>query len=160
MIIYHGGTEIVDAPRIFPTFTGRDFGMGFYTTDIRDQAMKWAERQARIRNKPGAFLNTYEFDDSALQILKVKDFGDYSMEWLDLVIECRRNFSFRHEYDIVIGKIANDNVGETIQAVVEGLSSKDFALTKLVFMPANNQICFSTNNALKYLNFKSAEKVN
>jgi hypothetical protein len=82
------------------------------------------------------------------------------MEWLDLVIECRRNFSFRHEYDIVIGKIANDDVGETIQAVVEGLSSKDFALTKLVFMPANNQICFSTDNALKYLNFKSAEKVN
>jgi hypothetical protein len=38
MIIYYGGIEIVDAPRIFPTFTGRNFGMDFYTTDIREQA--------------------------------------------------------------------------------------------------------------------------
>ena len=58
-----------------------------------------------------------------------------------------------------IGKIANDDVGETIQAVVDGLTSKEFALAKLIYMRANNQICFSNDKALKYLKFISAETV-
>jgi len=160
MIIYHGSTDRVKSPRIITTYTGRDFGTGFYTTNIREQAVKWAMRQALFRKMPNAFLNIYEFDDSALGILKVKSFNDYSMDWIDFVIECRQNISFNHEYDIVIGKVANDDVGETIQAVIDGLTSKEFALTRLKFMYANNQICFSTSKALNYLNFKSVEKVN
>ena len=160
MIIYHGGTDIVDAPRIIASYTGRDFGTGFYTTDIKEQAVKWAKRQAWYRKKDDAILNIYEFNDVALEILKTKTFEDYTMEWLDFVVNCRQNADFRHEYDLVVGKIANDDVGETVQAVVDGLAPKDFALSKLVFMKANNQICFSTETALKYLKFNSSEKVN
>ena len=160
MIIYHGGTDIVEAPRIITSHTGRDFGTGFYTTDIKEQAVKWAKRQALYRKKDDAILNIYEFNDVALEILKVKTFKDYTMEWLDFVVDCRQNAAFKHEYDLVIGKIANDDVGETVQAVVDGLAPKDFALSKLVFMKANNQICFSTEAALKYLKFISSERVN
>ena len=92
--------------------------------------------------------------------MNVKTFEDYTMEWLDFVVDCRQNADFRHEYDLVIGKIANDDVGETVQAVVDGLTPKDFALSKLVFMHANNQICFSTETALKHLKFISSERVN
>ena len=159
MIIYHGGTDIVETPRIITIYKGRDFGCGFYATDIREQAIKWAIRQARFRKKPEAILNIYELDDTALQNLKVKDFKDYTIEWLDFVVTCRQDASFQHEYDIVIGKIANDDVGETVQAVVDGLTPKDFALSKLVFMKANNQICFSTGTSLEYLKFTSAERV-
>jgi hypothetical protein len=74
-------------------------------------------------------------------------------------VDCRRDAAFRHEYDLVIGKIANDDVGETVQAVVDGLAPKDFALSKLVFMHANNQICFSTDEALRHLTFVRAERV-
>ena len=160
MIIYHGGTDIVKAPRIIKTYTGRDFGAGFYTTDILEQAVKWAKRQARYRKTNDAVLNTYEFDDKAFQVLSIKTFDGYVMDWLDFVVTCRQDAHFLHEYDIIIGKVANDDVGETVQAVVDGLTSKDYALTKLVFMHANNQICFSTDHALKYLKFLSAEKVN
>jgi len=159
MIIYHGGTDVVDAPRIIKTYKGRDFGTGFYTTDIREQAEKWAKRQALYRKKSEAILNIYDFDDTVFQNLKVKDFEDYSMEWLDFVVICRQDASFNHEYDLVIGKIANDDVGETVQAVVDELTPKDFALSKLVFMHANNQICFSTSKALEHLKFISAEEV-
>lgn len=95
-----------------------------------------------------------------MQKIRVKTFDSYSMDWLDFVVECRQNNGFRHNYDLVIGKIADDEVGETIQAIVDGLAPKDFALSKLVFMPANNQICFSTIEALKYLNFVKAERFN
>lgn len=160
MIIYHGGTEIVSVPRIIKQSIGRDFGVGFYTTSIREQATKWAMRQTRFRRKDEAILNIYELDDIAFKTLDIKNFDDYAMEWLDFVISCRQDADFEHEYDLVIGKIANDDVGETVQAVIDGLTSKEFALNKLTFMHANNQICFSTEKALKYLNFVSSERVN
>jgi len=159
MRIYHGGTEIVENPRIIKTFTGRDFGVGFYTTGISEQATKWAKRQARFRRKPEAVLNTYELDDEAFTHLKVKDFQGYSDEWLDFVINCRSNVSFTHNYDLVIGKVANDDVGETIQAVLDGLTSREFALSKLVYMHANSQLCFSTEEALSHVRFLSAKRV-
>ena len=37
MILYHGGTDIVMKPVIRLQSAGRDFGTGFYCTDIRDQ---------------------------------------------------------------------------------------------------------------------------
>jgi len=160
MIIYHGGTDIVKIPKILKPFAGRDFGNGFYTTDIRVQAVKWSLRQARIRRKNDAFLNSYELDEAIFENANIKEFEDYEMDWLNFVINCRQNINYNHEYDLVIGKVANDDVGETIQAVIDGLTSKEFALSRLAFMQANSQLCFSTEIALNYLKFITAEKVN
>ena len=160
MIIYHGGTDIVDKPRIIQQYMGRDFGVGFYTTSIQEQAIKWAIRQARYRKKEEAILNTYELDDNAFTVLNVKTFDEYAIDWLDFILSCRQNPDFKHEYDIIIGKVANDDIGETVQAVVDGLTSKEFALNKLKFMFANDQICFSTDDALTYLKFISSKRVN
>jgi len=128
MIIFHGGTDIIEKPDIRPSLLSHDFGMGFYCTDIKNQAEKWAIRQGRIRKKT-AILNIYEFNlENAQQTLKYKMFTDYEMEWLELVINCRKSSQYKHDYDIVYGKIANDDVGETVQAVVNGLMPKDYAL--------------------------------
>ena len=151
MILYHGGTDIIEKPVIRPQSGGRDFGKGFYCTDIRSQAEKWAKRQGRVR-KLTAVLNMYEFDaDCAKGNLNMKMFKDYSQEWLNLVVNCRKEQHFIHSFDIVYGKIANDDVGETVQAVVDGLMPFDFALQKLSFMPSNNQYCFCTEKSLEYL---------
>ena len=61
--------------------------------------------------------------------------------------------------DIVYGKIANDDVGETVQAVLDGLMPPDFALQKLAFMPANNQYCFCTEKSFAYLGFVESVKL-
>ena len=153
MILYHGGTDIVEKPVIQTWFAGRDFGMGFYCTDIRSQAEKWSKRQARVR-KQVAVLNMYEFDtDNAQRNLNCKMFKDYSREWLELVVNCRKDPRYIHGFDIVYGKIANDDVGETVQAVLDGLMPFDFALQRLVFLPSNNQYCFCTEKSLTYLGF-------
>jgi len=158
MILYHGGTEIIEKPVIRPQSGGRDFGKGFYCTDIRGQAEKWAQRQGRIR-KLTAVVNRYEFDmDRAQRDLNLKLFTDYSEEWLDLVVNCRKNPQYIHGFDIVYGKIANDDVGETVQAVVDGLMPFDFALQKLAFMPSNNQYCFCTEKSLAYLGFTESAR--
>ena len=153
MILYHGGTENIEKPIILPSLAGRDFGAGFYCTDIREKAAKWALRQGRVRKKR-AILNMYEFNiDNAQQTLNYKMFADYAIEWIELIINCRKNSNYKHEYDIVYGKIANDDVGETVQAVLDGLMPVDFALQKLVFMQSNNQYCFCTEKSLAYLRF-------
>ena len=159
MIIYHGGTDIIKNPQIISNEQGRDFGSGFYTTDIYEQALKWAKRQGRIR-KNQAFLNIYEFDaDNAAANLNFKNFTDYSTEWLEFVVNNRTDSQFKHDFDIVFGKIANDDVGETVQAVVDGLMPFDFALQKLVFMSANNQYAFCTERALTYIKFSDVQEV-
>jgi len=159
MILYHGGTDIIEKPTIRPQTGGRDFGIGFYCTDIRGQAEKWAQRQARIRKQP-AILNIYNFDDEPAQRdAHFKTFGDYSKDWLELVINCRKDLHYIHGFDIVHGKIANDDVGETVQAVLDGLMPLDFALQKLAFMPTNSQYCFCTEKSLIYLGFTKSEKL-
>ena len=155
MILYHGGTESIEKPEIRPISASRDFGTGFYCTDIREQAEKWALRQSRIR-KQFPFLNKYEFDTDALQTINCKMFKDYTIEWLELIINCRKNSGFIHGFDIVYGKIANDDVGETVQAVINGLMPLDFALQKLEFMPSNNQYCFCTGKSLVFLGFSES----
>lgn len=160
MILYHGGTDVVDSPKIIKSDIGRDFGCGFYTTDIKAQAEKWARRTARVRRIDSAILNIYEYDvESAQKILKIKSFDGYNMEWLDTVLECRLDSDFSHGYDIMSGKIANDDVGETVQAVVDGLTPKEFALTRLSYMAANYQICFCTEQSLRFLRFVSSERL-
>ena len=159
MILFHGGTDVVEKPLIRSQSAGRDFGKGFYCTDIRDQAEKWAKRQGRVR-KQAAILNIYEFDLNSAELnLSFKLFRDYSLEWLELVINCRKNLQYIHGYDIVYGKIANDNVGETVQAVLEELMPLDFALQKIIFMSSNNQYCFCTEKSLTYLKFIESSKL-
>ena len=41
MIVYHGSTVVVELPQIIKTEYGRDFGFGFYTTDIKKQAARY-----------------------------------------------------------------------------------------------------------------------
>lgn len=156
MILYHGGTVEVKEPKILRTDIGRDFGFAFYTTDIQEQAERWALRKARIENrKPGRHcrptVSVFEWDDS--DPLAVKRFDDPSGEWLDMVVWCRSDVSFRHDYDIVIGKIANDNVGETVSYVVQGIMRREDAIERLKFEKINNQIAFCTDEALKSLHF-------
>ena len=159
MILYHGGTYTVEIPVVMPQPLGRDFGIGFYCTDIRAQAEKWAKRQGRIR-KQAAVLNIYEFDiDRAQKNFNIKLFKDYSLEWLEMVVNCRRNHQYIHGFDIIFGKIANDDVGETVQAVLDGLMPLDFALQRLVFMPSNNQYCFCTEKSFTNLEFIKSEKL-
>jgi len=158
MILYHGGTESVENPIIRHSVVSRDFGAGFYCTDIRNQAEKWALRQGKIRQKT-AILNIYEFNMEDAQTVNFKMFTDYAIEWLELIINCRTNPDYKHEFDIVYGKIANDDVGETVQAVVDGLTPPDYALQKLAFMPANNQYCFCTEKSLTFLKFTESIKL-
>lgn len=156
MLVYHGTTLEIKEPKIITTEIGRDFGFAFYTTDIKEQAERWAIRRAKIQsrksqNSVSAVVNIFDWErDIASDIL---EFDGASMEWLDMVVSCRSNLSYKHEHDIVIGKIANDNVGETVAYVVQGIMRKEDAIERLKFEKINNQIAFCSERSLKQLKF-------
>ncbi|MDO5580075.1 MAG: DUF3990 domain-containing protein [Planctomycetia bacterium] len=161
MILYHGGITAIENPRIIPNSIGRDFGPAFYTTDIKEQAQRWTLRrmQTAVRSEDKtvkAVVSVFEYDDIlACQRLSLKNFPDVSLDWLDLVIACRSDRDCSHGYDIVSGKIANDNVGETVAYVLAGVMRKEDALVRLKFQKINHQIAFCTNRALTFLKYKS-----
>jgi hypothetical protein len=163
MKLYHGSTVIVDAPRIIKTEFGRDFGAGFYATHIKDQAVRWAKRKALIElgKSPSAkaVVSIYEFDETNYQNLKVIHFPETSLEWLAMVCACRSNKDYIHGYDIITGKIANDNVGETVSYVVQSIMRPEDALEKLKFERINDQICFASEKALSCLCYTGFEEV-
>ena len=163
MILYHGSTLAVEFPKIIRTEQGRDFGFGFYTTDIKEQAERWAKRKAMIIKRSGILavpiISIYELDELVFSKLNVAQFPEPSLEWLDLICACRSDSSYIHGYDIVTGKIANDNVGETVSYVVSGVMRKADALERLKFEKINNQVCFNTERALDYLKYVEFEEV-
>ena len=163
--LYHGGLQPVESPQIIISDVGRDFGFAFYTTDIREQAERWALRRMFTAKRNGdlsakAVISVYQFDEeNARQYLQFSDFPTVSMDWLDLVVACRSDLNFTHGFDIVTGKIANDNVGETIAYVLSGVMRKEDALERLRFQKINNQLAFCTEKALSFLTFDSSYTV-
>ncbi|MBR6153589.1 MAG: DUF3990 domain-containing protein [Treponema sp.] len=161
MIVYHGSYFQIEKPKILIQEKGRDFGFGFYTTTIKQQAERWAIRTARLLSRnsgkdENAIVNVYEFDETFEKELNIKSFPNADLEWLELVIKCRSDLNFKHGYDIVSGKIANDNVGETVQYVLAGIMRKEDAVERLKFEKINDQICFCTEKALNAISFKES----
>ena len=161
MILYHGSTMEVSQPRIFKSEIGRDFGFAFYTTDIQAQAERWARRRAmiesrRTKTEVQPIVSVYEWNEDAAKQLQFLQFDGASMEWLDLVVTCRSQTDYSHGYDIVEGKIANDNVGETVSYVMQGIMRKEDAIERLRFEKINNQIAFCTETALRTLRFQNS----
>ena len=156
MLVYHGTTLEIKEPKIITTEIGRDFGFAFYTTDIKEQAERWALRRAMIQSRKSkssvpAVVNIFDWNrDPDSDIL---EFDGASMEWLNMVVSCRSDLSYKHEHDIVIGKIANDNVGETVSYVVQGIMRKEDAIERLKFEKINNQIAFCSERSLNQLKF-------
>ena len=161
MILYHGSTMEVSQPRIFKSEIGRDFGFAFYTTDIQAQAERWARRRAmiesrRTKTEVQPIVSVYEWNEDAAKQLQFLQFDGASMEWLELVVTCRSQTGYSHGYDIVEGKIANDNVGETVSYVMQGIMRKEDAIERLRFEKINNQIAFCTETALRTLRFQNS----
>jgi len=159
MILYHGSTVVVENPKIIKSEIGRDFGFAFYTTDIKEQAVRWARRKAmleeRINKKQGIpIISCYEWNMAqAAHDLQILEFDGASMEWLDMVVKCRSQLDYQHDYDVVLGKIANDNVGETVSYVIQGIMRKEDAVKRLKFEKINNQIAFCTEKAISYIKY-------
>lgn len=143
MKVYHGSSVAVSVPEIRRGRFSKDFGEGFYCTTLLEQAKRWASRK-----KPSV-VSVYEYLPSVG--LKVLEFTEMTDEWLDFIVNCRRGTS--HDYDIVIGAMANDQVFNYINDYVDGILTKEQFWVLAKFKKPTNQICFCSENALKCLKY-------
>lgn len=139
MILYHGSTHTITAPDIAFSRDKLDFGKGFYTTPIKEQAQNWAKRFDKM-GKP-AVLNVYEFDEKLFNQLKKLEFYSYNEEWLDFILANRMGNAV-NDWDIIIGGVANDRIFNTLELLQAKLIDKQTALGRLIYEENNLQICF------------------
>jgi hypothetical protein len=135
----------------------RDFGRGFYTTTLKEQAADWAEIICRRYKTKTAYLYTFEF---SLTGLSVKTFEAISREWLDFIIENRIRGGTQHAFDIVTGPVANDKTMDTIGFFLAGIYSVEEALRRLEYMEPNDQLSLHTAKAVSNLKFIGKDKWN
>ena len=152
MKVYHGSYTAIDEIDLLKCRAGKDFGRGFYVTNIFSQAEIWAARKGR--NKKG-IVTEFDFDEFFFEddLVKVLRFEEYTEEWLDFVVLNRKNKSRKqqaHDYDIIEGPVADDKVTEQIDNYIDGIISKEEFLNDLIHLPSH-QICFCTVQSLQAL---------
>ena len=154
MILYHGTNTDIDCIDLSRSLKHKDFGQGFYLTSNLETATRMAAKRSRLQGG-AATLITYEFDESALQSnLKVKVFPEKaSVEWF-LFVDGNRDRMHDtplHNYDIVIGPIADDGVVLQITNYREGILSPEQAAIALQDKFLDQQYYFGTERSLIYL---------
>ena len=145
LTLYHGSNVVVKKPKVLTNGFYKDFGYGFYCTNLEKQAQRWALTR---RNKH--VVNIYSYmPDSTLKIL---NFNEMTDEWLEFVVNCRRGLE--HEYDIVEGPMADDTIWDYIESYVDGTISKEAFWVLVKFKYPTHQIVYCTERALATLHFQ------
>ena len=154
MRVFHGSYTGVSEIDLTKGRNNLDFGKGFYVTNIRSQAEFWATRAGRFHKTDGV-VSEFEFYENAFEHfnLKVIRFSGYTEEWLDFVILNRDPKSPvpAHDYDIVEGPVANDDVANRINDYLAELVSKADFLKELAFHKPTHQICLCTVRSLQMI---------
>lgn len=140
----------------------KDFGQGFYLTDLEEQAEKMATRVSKIY---GGFpvVNIYEIDDDFRELsdLRIKDFGAHTTEeWAKFIMN-NRNRTFTDEksllcnrdnkYDIVIGPVADDNMALLFRQYENEIIDFSTLLKGMIYRKTSSQYSFHTEKSIKLL---------
>jgi len=149
LILYHGSNHNFDAIDLSKSKDKRDFGRGFYTTTLREQAEDWAEALFDRYKGDGIFV--YELELELSKDLSIKKFDGLSEEWLIMVQKNRTLGGIQHDFDIVQGPVANDKTARTIALYIAEIINTNEAIERLQFSKNNNQISFHTPATLPHL---------
>ena len=162
MILYHGTNLNIAEIDLSKCRPGKDFGKGFYVTDIKEQAEKMARRVARISGN-GPVVNVYEIDDCFLYTpgLRIRNFGaDTSAEWAVFVMNNRSRSFMNYDspecnkdnkYDIVAGPIADDDMALLFRQYENQWIDFDALVKGLTYRDTTNQYSFHTERAIRLL---------
>ena len=153
--LYHGSNVAIDKIDLSKGHINKDFGKGFYLTTLPQQAMEMAKRKARqfLDTKP--VVTTFLFDENELTSgeLNVKVFHAVSEEWAMFILQNRKasRTGFHHDYDIVVGPVADDSVVQQLDLFEMGLITLSQLVEALRYRDLYNQYFFGTERAVSKL---------
>ena len=76
---------------------------------------------------------------------------------MDFVVDCRRGIE--HNYDIVEGPMADDQIWNFVESFIDGRIPRDAFWQIVKFNYPTHQIVFCTESALKTLTFEGSERL-
>lgn len=178
MVLYHGSHTEIQNIALSECIAGKDFGKGFYLTSSYEQAKSFVRLTVKRNKMLGridkrqnfGFVNVYELVDTLN--LNAYYFDTANIEWLHFVAGNRDQSLFGNErlklgnYNVIVGKIANDRTAATLQAYIDGVNGEpgDALFDKntieaLLPNRLEDQYCFRTEDALHALKFIKGEQV-
>jgi len=158
MILYHGSNIEINKIDFSKCRPYKDFGRGFYTTLLREQAWAMAKRTVKIYREGTPCVTEFNFDDAVLKDKRfiIKRFEKPNLEWAKFVVN-NRNYNFKEfsspecntdgKYDIVTGPVANDDITALMNVYLAGILSDDALINELTFRELSEQISFHTERA-------------
>lgn len=177
MLLYHGSFTRVSEIDLNKCKRGKDFGRGFYVTSSYQQAQNFVPLSVNKQIKEGKLPADTTF--GYISVFKLHLNPDISVhlfnaadrDWLHFVAASRRNALFpdlREQYagfDIIGGKIANDQTARTLQLYTTGAYGKpgseqadSIAITLLLPNRLEDQFCFCNELALQSLEFIRSDR--
>jgi len=157
MKLYHGTNIEFGAIDLELCPPNRDFGQAFYTTSIKEHAIRRAEDAIRKSKKGKVIVLEYKFDfDEIIKInpkLKIKRFDNICAEWAEFVMfnRLRKVEEPQHEYDIVEGPVANDKMFRQFQQYADNKIKLSEFVRRIKFRETTHQIAFCTEESLDAL---------
>ena len=154
MKLYHGTNvefEFIDIEYCPPH---RDFGRGFYTTQIKIHAEQRA--QDKVAKEGGtAIVKELEFSETMFDdpALRVKRFAEADEEWALFVMHNRTlpEDAAGHDYDIVEGPVANDKMFKQFNLYKRNQLKLAKFVKSLKHSEPTHQIAFCSERALDIL---------
>jgi hypothetical protein len=177
LTLYHGSNVLVEKPDLTRCRPRKDFGRGFYLTSSRMQAESFARTIARRANRlhPNAtqgFGVLSRFKYLPNKDLHIRVFSTADSEWLRCVAAHRGAKALNtlleefQTYDIIAGKVANDQTNATLLAYIGGLYGEvgspladEMCIRLLIPSRLDDQACFRTPRSLDCLSFEGSERV-
>lgn len=152
MRLYHGSNTKIEQIDLAKCKPYKDFGQGFYLTEIKEQAEQMARRTATIYGGD-PIVTEFEFDESALNVLSVKRFENPSEEWALFVManRSRENTHPTHSFDIVVGPVADDTIATLFRNFDDGIIDLQMLVNGLRYKKISSQYFFHTESAIHYL---------
>lgn len=154
MRLYHGSNQPIHSIDLAKGRPFKDFGKGFYTTHLSEQAVYWSRRIAdRFGGNPYVTVFEFDLERATTDGLNIKVFEQPDKEWALFVMANRKvsDVEFRHDYDIVIGPVADDNMARLFGLYDMEIIDLEAVVSGLVYKNLNSQYFFATEKSLNYL---------
>jgi hypothetical protein len=154
MKLYHGTNQVFDVIDLQKSKPNKDFGRGFYLSSNYEQALNLANIKIEQQQEGLPIVMEFEVDEKEMNTLHMLRFEDYTEHWAEFILANRSNITEKpiHDYDIVIGPIANDRVGLQLWKYENQLIDLPTLVAKLRYMKGVTiQYFFGTEKAVSLL---------
>ena len=149
--LYHGTNTTFDKVELDKCLPYKDFGRGFYLTTLRTQALARAKNKCNFEGGAPTIL-AYQFDEEELANLNVKYVEKPTEEWANFIFANRNKRNKKmHNYDIVIGPVADDGVIASIRLYETKVIDLAEFVKRLEYAHPNIQYAFCTERAIALL---------